>query len=68
MPYRVTVRGAEVVADSLDDLDALLERYVGPRQPLVPTAASRREGVPSGEDPLLKDAGVLGPTAPFEGD
>src|SRR5690242_9128007 len=28
MPYRVNVRGADVTVDSLEELDALLERFV----------------------------------------
>jgi hypothetical protein len=31
MPYRVNVRGADVVVDTLDELDSLLERFVGKR-------------------------------------
>ncbi len=72
MPYRVTVRGAEVVADSLDDLDALLERYGDEVAAAVDSsgrigggaATLPRSGANAGKDgSLLKaflDAGTAG--------
>jgi hypothetical protein len=57
MPYRVMLRGAEVVAETLDDLDALLERHFGARDGTArATAVDDRLGAPMPKDQTPSEA------------
>lgn len=62
MAYIVRIRGVEVVCETLDQLDEIVERYGGEGAPAAPKRANGGAAGPAGDAALLRELVNVGST------